>query len=53
MNFATFAFLSFFGFVLLVAGVVYYLKRRGVLRAAADAAKATIKQDVTDAAKKL
>lgn len=42
-----------FGFFVVVGGIVYYLKRRGVLRAAANAATRAVKDDVTAAADKL
>lgn len=36
-----------------VGGAIYYFKRRGVLRAAANAATQAVKQDVQDAADKI
>lgn len=44
---------GFIGCVALLVAVVAYLKHRGVLRAAVDAAKDAVKQDVQDAAGKL
>jgi hypothetical protein len=41
-----FVFLSFVAGFFIVGGIVYYLKRRGVLKAAADAAKQAVKDDV-------
>lgn len=48
MNFQTLAFLGVVVFTLVVVAVVVYLKRRGVLRTAANAATAAV---VTDAEK--
>ena len=57
MSFSTFFILSAvawaIGVAALAVGVTIYLKRRGVLRAAADAASDAVKQDVQDAADKL
>jgi hypothetical protein len=53
MSFVTYLEISTVVFFICVAGVVYYLKRRGVLRAAANAATAAVKEDVSAAADKL
>jgi len=47
------AVLTGLGVIAVVVGAVVYLKRRGVLRAAADAAKTAVTADVQDAANKL
>lgn len=53
MSFATFAFLSAAGIIALLVGAGIYLKKRGVFRATADAAKQAVATDVQNAVNKV
>ena len=53
MSFVTYMEISFVVFCICVGGVVYYFKRRGVLRAAANAASAAVAKDVQNVADKI
>ena len=49
----TLAVLSCLGIFAVIVGIVFYLKKSGALRAAADAATGVVKQDVADAVDKI